>query len=468
MVINSPCLTDKKELAIPGQTETGKEFSNPLMAGSLPKTISAKTSVPIKLRADEAVNQEEGDRVERAITTDARLETIHDSDNITKTQTTTMPNVDIPQGIDIGGRPRCQETMGGTSTQTRSDRVLEQPNEPPLTKGHTYVSREGRLEENIEQMDIVSTPHDLPCTRGYTPGSDKGRITLAELMEACTIMSNKRSLAKDKGKEIMQETELPKKLKKKEMIQLSLDEELAQKLYAKELAKEEARQEQERYNLEKIFRNRPFSKAEVRNNMIMYLKNQGGYKQSYFKRMKYEDIKPLFKRIWDQVHTFVAKDSEIKKEVMKRAGFDLHQGSSKKQRLDQQTEETEEEVKAQGDSDQEVEELKHYMRIIPEEDIAIKAIPLAVKPPMIIEYKEGKISTYHNTRADGSTRRYTSMINLLENINRDDLETLWKLVKDKYGNTRPEEGYERVLWGDLKVMFEPNIERCRGNYKDMM
>ncbi|GJU22826.1 putative ribonuclease H-like domain-containing protein [Tanacetum coccineum] len=35
---------DKKELAIPGQTATGKEFSNPLMAGSLPKTISAKVS----------------------------------------------------------------------------------------------------------------------------------------------------------------------------------------------------------------------------------------------------------------------------------------------------------------------------------------------------------------------------------------------------------------------------------------
>ncbi|GJX47425.1 hypothetical protein Tco_0272615 [Tanacetum coccineum] len=33
-----------KELAIPGQTATGKEFSNPLMAGSLPKTISAKVS----------------------------------------------------------------------------------------------------------------------------------------------------------------------------------------------------------------------------------------------------------------------------------------------------------------------------------------------------------------------------------------------------------------------------------------
>ncbi|GJS20043.1 hypothetical protein Tco_0448675 [Tanacetum coccineum] len=48
MVINSPCLTDKKELAIPGQTATGKEFSNPLMAGSLPKTISAKNTATSK------------------------------------------------------------------------------------------------------------------------------------------------------------------------------------------------------------------------------------------------------------------------------------------------------------------------------------------------------------------------------------------------------------------------------------
>ncbi|GKD75507.1 putative ribonuclease H-like domain-containing protein, partial [Tanacetum coccineum] len=43
MVINSPCLTDKKELAIPGQTTTGKELSNPLMADSLPKTILPTT-----------------------------------------------------------------------------------------------------------------------------------------------------------------------------------------------------------------------------------------------------------------------------------------------------------------------------------------------------------------------------------------------------------------------------------------
>nr|GEV27770.1 hypothetical protein [Tanacetum cinerariifolium] len=87
------------------------------------------------------------------------------------------------------------------------------------------------------------------------------------------------------------------------------------------------------------------------------------------------------------------------------------------------------------------------------------------KPPVIVEYKivkKGKISTYLIVRVNGSTKRYTSMINLLKNIDREDLETLWKLVQDKHKDTRPEEGYERVLWGDLKVMFEPDVESEAG------
>nr|GEY06980.1 putative ribonuclease H-like domain-containing protein [Tanacetum cinerariifolium] len=143
------------------------------------------------LRSDEVVNQEEGDRVERAITTDASLEAAQDSYNIIMTQTMVMPNVDIPQGIDTGGSPRRQETMGGTSAQTRSERVLAQPNEPPLTEGHTSRSGEGRLEENIKLTNTAPTPHDSPLTGGYTPGSDGGRITLAELIETCTTLSNR-------------------------------------------------------------------------------------------------------------------------------------------------------------------------------------------------------------------------------------------------------------------------------------
>ncbi|GKC23512.1 hypothetical protein Tco_1025662, partial [Tanacetum coccineum] len=60
--------------------------------------------------------------------------------------------------------------------------------------------------------------------------------------------------------------------------------------------------------------------------------------------------------------------------------------------------------------------------------------------------------------ADESSKRYSAFIQMLRNFDMEDLETLWKLVKAKHGYTRPEEGYERSLWGDLKTMFEHHVE----------
>ncbi|GJX24106.1 hypothetical protein Tco_0228551 [Tanacetum coccineum] len=106
-------------------------------------------------------------------------------------------------------------------------------------------------------------------------------------------------------------------------------------------------------------------------------------------------------------------------------------------------------------------EMENLMEIVPGDEVAIDAIPLATKPPIIVDYKiikERNMGCFQLIRADGSSKRYSSMIQMLQNIDREDLETLWKLVKTKYGLTRPVEDYERVLWGDLKVIFEPDIE----------
>ncbi|GKE75479.1 hypothetical protein Tco_1537520, partial [Tanacetum coccineum] len=60
--------------------------------------------------------------------------------------------------------------------------------------------------------------------------------------------------------------------------------------------------------------------------------------------------------------------------------------------------------------------------------------------------------------ADGSSKRYSSMIRMLQGIDREDLEALWRIVKAKYGDIRPENDFKRVLYGDLKVIFEPDIK----------
>ncbi|GJW47819.1 hypothetical protein Tco_0079465 [Tanacetum coccineum] len=167
--------------------------------------------------------------------------------------------------------------------------------------------------------------------------------------------------------------------------------------------------------------------------MSIYLKHMGGYKHNQLKGRSYDEIQKLFDKEMKRVNSFVAMNSEAreisrnkdessskKAEIAQdssamRAGDKLESDKSKKQKTDE-NEEVEVDNKA---------ELKKHMVTVKDDDIAIDAIPLAIKPL---------------------------------GIDREDLQTHWKLVKTKHGDTWPEDEYERVLWGDLKVMFEPNIK----------
>ncbi|GJX99502.1 hypothetical protein Tco_0356521 [Tanacetum coccineum] len=207
-------------------------------------------------------------------------------------------------------------------------------------------------------------------------------------------------------------------------------------------------------------RRKPPTKAQKRNQMSTYLKNMAGYKHSQLKSKSYDEIQKLFDKEMKRVNTFVDMNSEVVKgsetrteESSKRAGDELESDMSKKQKID-------EHVEVEKD-DQEEAEMKRHIEIVKDDEVAIDAIPLATKPPVIVEYqidKDGRMGYFKLIRADGSSKRYSSMIKMLQGIDREDLETLWKLVKAKHENTRPEEDYKRVLWGDLKVMFEPDIK----------
>ncbi|GKF27425.1 hypothetical protein Tco_0083319, partial [Tanacetum coccineum] len=128
------------------------------------------------------------------------------------------------------------------------------------------------------------------------------RVSTAEdISSAETLVYIRRSAskAKDKGKAIMQESEPPKKIKKRVQ---KFDFETALELQRQLDEREEVAAKKAhdidwsdpsvlRYH---ALQNRPFSVAEVRKNMCMYLKNQGGYKRSHFKGMNYEEIRPIF------------------------------------------------------------------------------------------------------------------------------------------------------------------------------
>ncbi|GJU18702.1 retrovirus-related pol polyprotein from transposon TNT 1-94 [Tanacetum coccineum] len=93
-------------------------------------------SVPSDNVADEAINEEMDDSLERAATTATSLDAKQDRGNINKTQSL---------GTSSGGGPRCQETMGDTSARTRFERVSKTSNDPLLAGVNTPRSGEDSL-----------------------------------------------------------------------------------------------------------------------------------------------------------------------------------------------------------------------------------------------------------------------------------------------------------------------------------
>ncbi|GJR53198.1 hypothetical protein Tco_1403719 [Tanacetum coccineum] len=84
--------------------------------------------------ADEAVNEEMDDSLERAATTPTSLDAEQDKGNINKTQSKATPNEPSSPGTSSGGGPRRQETIGDTIAQTRSENVSKLSNDPLLVR----------------------------------------------------------------------------------------------------------------------------------------------------------------------------------------------------------------------------------------------------------------------------------------------------------------------------------------------
>ncbi|GKC85489.1 hypothetical protein Tco_1141206 [Tanacetum coccineum] len=188
--------------------------------------------------------------------------------------------------------------------------------------------------------------------------------------------------------------------------------------------------------------------------MVMYLKNQGGYKMNYFKRIKYEDIRPIFEKVWDQNQSFVPIDSEKEKGsekkgsrkkslARKRAGEKQSEESMKKQKLEDNTEN---------------EDLKAYLDIIPGDDDAIDIESLATKYP-IVDWKTHVLTEnfmyYQIIRADGDSRNYKIFSEMLDDFDRHGI-AIHTMIEKKYPLNQ--EMLSKMLSRKLEFHHENEIE----------
>nr|GEV59559.1 copia protein [Tanacetum cinerariifolium] len=164
-----------------------------------------------------------------------------------------------------------------------------------------------------------------------------------------------------------------------------------------------------------------------------------GYKMNYFKGISYDEIKPLFEKHYNYNQAFlnevnegfkvpekkVRQEKEVEVEISKREGESLEQDIVKKQKMEQETE-----------------ELKKHLQIVTDDDddVYADATPLASKIP-IIDYKihtERNRPYFKIISADGNYRLFLSFSTMMKNFDREDLESLWKIVKERFKKTEPE------------------------------
>ncbi|GJX14381.1 hypothetical protein Tco_0206139 [Tanacetum coccineum] len=294
-------------------------------------------------------------------------------------------------------------------------------------KGSAEVSTAGATKGTASEVPVVSTAEENISTAGRT-------VTYRR-------RSEEKRTRKDKGKAIMTESE-PKKKSKKEIEQERLsfveairleeqmnEEQRAQIARDEEIARQWDEEERQRamseakaskkidWNDPSVIRYhalkmKPKTVAQARRNMVKYLKNQGNYKISDFKGMSYNEIRPIFEKVWD---------------------FNQHiepmeHGSEKMKSPEK----------------------------IEEEDVE----SLSTKYP-IVDWKTCVLTEnfmyYQIFRGDGSSKNYKVLSEMLEDFDRQDVMDLYRLVKERYSASRPE-GYDLMLWGDLHTLFEPDEE----------
>nr|GEY32092.1 putative ribonuclease H-like domain-containing protein [Tanacetum cinerariifolium] len=167
---------------------------------------------------------------------------------------------------------------------------------------------------------------------------------------------------------------------------------------------------------------RPLTESEARKNMMIYLKNTDGYKMDFFKEITYAQICPIFQARFDENMRFLLKSreemEEEDQEIIKSINETPAQKATKRRKLSEEA--------------QEAEDLRKRLEIV------------------LIDNKP----RFKIIKADETHQLYISFTTLLKNFDREHLENLWRIVKDRFSTSKPTNFSDEYLLLTLKTMFE--------------
>nr|GEW09573.1 ARID DNA-binding domain-containing protein [Tanacetum cinerariifolium] len=264
--------------------------------------------------------------------------------------------LDHSQGTASGGGPRCQETIRDTIAQTRFENVSKHSNDSLLAKGNTLRSDKDRmkLDELIElYTNLQNRVLDLEQTK-TTQHKDITLVNDADIeMFDVDDLGGEEVFVAGQNENVVEEVVNAAQVSTAATTAIITTEEISLAQALKELKTSKPKRKEESTLQLKEKRNKPPTKAQQRKIMCTYLKNMEGYKLKDLKLKEFNSIQDMFNKAFKRVNTFEDFRTELVEGKEKRAGTELEQESTKKQKVD---------------DDKKKAEFKQLMETIPDEE----------------------------------------------------------------------------------------------------
>ncbi|GKB41530.1 hypothetical protein Tco_0886472 [Tanacetum coccineum] len=469
----------------------------------------SQSSVPMENVADEAVYEERGDHLERVTTTATGLDAEQDRGNISKTQSKATPNEPSSIRTSLGGGPRCQDTMGDTIAQTRSENVSKFSNDPLLVGVNTPRSGEDSLQLK-ELMEF--------CTKLQQRGLDLENTKTAQAWE---ITSLKKRVKKLERKKKSRTHGLKRLYKGRKIHDNDVDEDITLKnvhdadmFGVRDLDSDEVFVETEEpvVNAATTTSTIPFSAAKDLSNVDMTLAQALAELKSTKPKVvttaatttttvvTRSKAKGLVIQEQEQASTPITSSKDKGKGIMveeplkikkkDQVLFDdqeairLQAQFDEEERIAREKEEANAALIAQWNDIQDNKRRKHFAAKRVEE--RRNGPPTKAQQRSIIEVKEKGSETRKESsskragdvleqepskkqkvdddketeelKADDYSQMYLTFGKVLKNFDREDLEVIWSIVKARFKKTEPVNYKDIFLHLNLKTMFEHHLE----------
>ncbi|GJR93505.1 hypothetical protein Tco_0265679 [Tanacetum coccineum] len=217
----------------------------------------------------------------------AKVVLSEDDEDVEDDSSKKLSNAEVQEKASSETEPFIQEV---TPTEVIQDQGSSE-------KGSAEVSTAGVTKGTASEVPVVSTAEENLSTAGRTPKKkskkelEQERLSFAEAIRLEEQMNEEiaRQWDEEERQRAMSEAKSTKKIDWNDPSVI-------------------------RYHALKM---KPKTVAQARRNMIKYLKNQGNYKISDFKGMSYNEIRPIFEKVWDFNQHIEPMDMEHGSEKMK-------------------------------------------------------------------------------------------------------------------------------------------------------